>query len=215
MTNEQKSTLKWVEAYKNPIQLDIIIYLLIYKKMSLTDLCSKLKKSKPTISKHTKELISLYINEEDEKSEFEGRIPTKYYSLKIIPEGGREIELNTIEDVEKLEKALLDIRDVEITVTNLISRFNSFLNEFFYSEKSRILNFHKNLSLLQKKSIESKPYLHVSFISDKYINEFNKERELFDKKMRDLSRKSFNDGNDKMNNVYCEVFFNFDQISND
>ena len=146
MTNEQKRTLKWVEAYKNPIQLDIIIYLLIYKKLSLTDLCSKLKKSKPTISKHTKELISLDIIEED--------------------------------------------------------------------EKSRILNIHKNLSMIQKKSIESKPYLHVSFISDKYKDEFNKEREIFNKKMSDLSRKSFNVDNDKMNNVYCEVFFNFDQIIN-
>ena len=75
-----------------------------------------------------------------------------------------------------------------ITVTNLISRFNAFLNEFFLGEKSRILNFHKNLSLLQKKSIESKPYLHVSFISDKYIDEFNKETEMINKKMRDLSR---------------------------
>ena len=67
LTTEAEKTLNWIEAYKNPIQLDIIINLLVYKTLSLTDLCQKLKKSKPTISKHTKLLALLGIIEETEK----------------------------------------------------------------------------------------------------------------------------------------------------
>ncbi len=215
MNEKSDNALKLIEAYKNPVQLDIIIYLLVFRKLSLTELCHKLKKSKPTISKYTKELVALDIIQEFSEVEFEGRIATKYYTFKTFPETINEKDLIHLKEAQKLQKSLIDTREVEKNSMNMITRFINILENFFVKEEKKISEIaptQGNLNFLRDIAEKEKPFFQVFLIADKFKEEYNEILEDFRKKMNGLMNKSIGEKEGNLNNLYCELMFNFEQI---
>lgn len=75
--------LTLIEAYKHPIRSDILLYLKIHKRISLTELSKLIGKSKPTISRHIrileeKNLVRVF---SDKSENTPGNINPHFYEL--------------------------------------------------------------------------------------------------------------------------------------
>lgn len=225
MTEEIATYKELVEAYNNPVQLDIIINLMVYRELSLTELSNKLGKSKPTVSKYAKKLIDLNVikenNDPESKEKNMNPYSPKHYILKDLPKTIDERKLANDDDGDKsnpidpseLKEKLITLRNVELIAIKQINKFASILEEFVKKEKKMIEEYPVIDELLKAKANEEKPIFDIIFISEKYKDKYNDLNEQFTTKLRELEERSYSEDNStNISNIFTKITFNFEQI---
>ncbi|MFX0094356.1 MAG: ArsR/SmtB family transcription factor [Candidatus Hodarchaeota archaeon] len=181
-TNLQKSIL---EAYQHDLRLNILMLLMIYRELSLTQISNLLGKSKSTISRHTRKLIELrLIKSHTKEDEIQaGNIKRKYYAitkdfLQDEDEGIVPDLLKSITEPNDLLNAILGICNAQKALFLLVQRITEISRAPFENLSERMLGYSSDLEtlggVLQKLFNSSKdlPDVSVAFLNEKQFTKY-------------------------------------------
>ena len=127
--NKTQNIMKMLESMNNSTRLRLILILLIYNELSLTNLSKKLGVSKSTVSRHLKALISTNLIKV-RKQQVRASRKKQYYS--IIPNLLQIIrlsssELRSIPPEKALAARILDLKNDRLTLRTIKNIMNEFL----------------------------------------------------------------------------------------
>ena len=169
------------EILNKLIRVRILLLLWSYKELSTTDICEKLGKSWPTISKHVKKLEEAGLLEIREVSA-RGKYNKRLYSVKPDILALTRLDpdvLKTLNPSEMLEILKNDIISDAHTVQILIKIFEDLIP--YYEELSRYLREMNNPSILDLEMFYKKK--HMNYYVETLDNE---EFEFYLKKQEEI-----------------------------
>jgi len=192
--NEFLNTLELIDLVINDLKIKILLNLLIYNELSLTQISNKLDKSKPTLHRHLKKLIKNRVVKVSKEKKVRGSIKAKYYKLAD--------EFQTI--IKPYQRSLLskidDYSSEEININNLTSLLRFYiliilkplktLNQLLDSNDNDIFkrkyNINKLIEILE-------PSLEIMFFSEQQYEEVQELMNNFYSGLKDILKDQNND----------------------
>jgi len=174
---------KLLEIFENETSFEIVMLLIAYHELSLTQLTEKIDKSKPTIHRYLKKLIKYDFVDETREEKVRGNIYAKYYSVNIkklqeLPHVSQE-EYESLSNDQKIEMYKMVIEFLKPTIM--------FLN----NSLKKLYNFIEDLKTASNETIQqffSPQDLHLSmnFFSDVQYQKYLQLLIDFKKKMLEM-----------------------------
>lgn len=137
-----------MEMFENETSFEIIMLLITYRELSLTQLTDKIGKSKPTIHRYLQRLQKSDIVKETREKKVRGNIYAKYYSANIkklqeLPYISQE-EYTKLNSEQKIEVYKVVIEFLKPTISflkNSLEKLHSFLDNLASATNETIQQF--------------------------------------------------------------------------
>lgn len=176
-----------MDMMKEPISLHIMMLLIVYRELSLSQMTNAVKKSKPTVHRRLQAMIECGLVMEAREEKVRGHIPAKYYRIdetviSKMPNFTKE-QIDAM-DVKQKINFYQNIRDaVKSTIIfskNTLDEFLSYLNGL--NPQSELIpyfnqmDFALNMSLLSEKQYKRWMELYQEFVL-KFMQMINETKE--------------------------------------
>ena len=168
--NSSEQVMNLIEAYKHPIRADILLYLRIHKRISLTDLAKLIGKSKPTISRHIKilekkNLVTVIATRSENTP---GNINPHYYELtKNVSHAvkGEDILVALQENPSKTQEIVENMMDARMSYYRFLHRVSELTIDYLEKMKEATLE-----NIDSQKEVKKILHDHTGHISLDFLN---------------------------------------------